>query len=336
MRVLIDATGVGYGGLRRLTAELEKQLTKSGVSFHIVHREAVTGSSQRATISSLLKAMHYVFSSRAKYDVLLSLSPSIVGIAWLGKKTVSNFNDFQSFLTNYELDPLRRAYRRLVYRIAWQLASAVTTISQHTAADVRRRYGVAKPIEVVPLSGALEIPPNLEHLQPEFDFLLPGHSAHKRVELALQALTFDRLKDTTALVLAGPREQELNGLVSRLGLNDRVKVFGALSNVDYVQTLMSGRALVLLSFGEGYGLPVAEALFLHKAVVISQDQALVETGGDAVLIADVDDIENVVRTMSAALSQSHSSDGYEQPHPIRERTWADVAQEFIRVCDSVN
>lgn len=85
------------------------------------------------------------------------------------------------------------------------------------------------------------------------------------------------------LLLIGHRGRD-NGHVFRLldrcpALRPHVRVCGALQDRDLRALLTGARALLMPSFAEGYGLPVAEALAIGTPVLCSDLPALRETGG---------------------------------------------------------
>ena len=68
--------------------------------------------------------------------------------------------------------------------------------------------------------------------------------------------------------------------------------------VDSLRSLLGGAALVVYpSLGEGFGLPVLEAMSCGAPVLTTTRLSLVEVGGDAVAYTDVDD-----RSISAAMT----------------------------------
>ena len=90
---------------------------------------------------------------------------------------------------------------------------------------------------------------------------------------------------TPRLVLVGQRgwenEMVLDVLERSEILREHIVEHNALPDAQ-VQALVAGaRAVLLPSFAEGYGLPVAEALASHTPVICSDLPALREVGGDA-------------------------------------------------------
>ena len=90
---------------------------------------------------------------------------------------------------------------------------------------------------------------------------------------------------TPKLLLVGQRgwenEMVLDVLERSEALRPHIREFNALPDVEVAALVKGARALLLPSFAEGYGLPVAEALAGGTPVLCSDLPALREVGGNA-------------------------------------------------------
>lgn len=89
------------------------------------------------------------------------------------------------------------------------------------------------------------------------------------------------IKDSYPLVLRTKKGPELN-LVYQLGLENRViYIENYISEEEKSVLLTKALALVYISYGEGFGIPVAEAMSVGTPPIISrEDPALLEIAGD--------------------------------------------------------
>jgi len=88
----------------------------------------------------------------------------------------------------------------------------------------------------------------------------------------------------------GNGETEVETSIRRLGLGDRVRRLGRISDGDLDRLLAGAVGLVYPSRYEGYGLPLTEAMAVGCPVIASSATALPEVVGDAGLLVDPDDV----------------------------------------------
>ena len=96
-------------------------------------------------------------------------------------------------------------------------------------------------------------------------------------------------------------------------------------------------ALVFPSRYEGFGLPPIEAMMCGCPVIISDQPALVEVGGDATLGCGMDDVEGLARLMrevhdDASLRAKLAAAGKAR---AAQFTWAQTARRLLDHCIEV-
>jgi glycosyltransferase involved in cell wall biosynthesis len=104
---------------------------------------------------------------------------------------------------------------------------------------------------------------------------------HKNQELLLRALP--HLPDGAVLVLAGhaePYERELHVIADRLGVHDRVRFVGYVPDAELEGLWRLAACAAFPTLGEGFGLPVLEAMGRGVPVACSDIAVLREVGGD--------------------------------------------------------
>lgn len=187
-------------------------------------------------------------------------------------------------------------------------AAAVLAVSQSTA-DSLAEFGVAaERIHVTP-NGLTRLPaPPGASPAVEGSFILAVGTLEPRKghEILLRAIAAADL-GATRLVLAGPpagRREEILRLAAELGIADRVDVLGFVSDAALAGLYDSASLVCMPSLGEGFGIPVLEAMAAGAPVVASDLPAIREvTAGAAVLVPPGD-----VSALSAALQRALSDE----------------------------
>ncbi len=76
-------------------------------------------------------------------------------------------------------------------------------------------------------------------------------------------------------------ETKVMNNAKKMGVADRVKLVGAVSEEDKYWYYKHCEAFVFPSYAEGFGLPVVEAMYHEKPVFTANTTSLPEVGGDA-------------------------------------------------------
>ncbi len=140
------------------------------------------------------------------------------------------------------------------------------------------------------------------------------------------------------LVIAGSpdaRYPEAPALARELGIEDRVRWTGYLSEAALLGAYRDADLLVLPSRYEGFGLPVVEAMASGTPVICSPCGSLPEIAGDAALLVDPDDIAGlskaIVRVLDdPALANDLIRRGHEQARRFRWETTAEQMRQVYR------
>jgi glycosyltransferase involved in cell wall biosynthesis len=158
---------------------------------------------------------------------------------------------------------------------------------------VREILSPSCPVVAVPPGvSSLTVPRDAEHLRsavgaPSTGYALFVGTAEPRkgLDVLLDAFATGRL-DTAPLVVVGPRGWggvDIAREGERRALGRRLVVTGRVDDETLAALYAGASVVVQPSRAEGFGLPVLEAMSMGVPVVVSDDPALREVGGDAVL-----------------------------------------------------
>lgn len=196
-----------------------------------------------------------------------------------------------SLLPEY-FPPAEESRNRRRMETAATLANLIVVNSQATADAFHAEFGQKKiagsmvviPLGVRPSSSVEIIASSSDHSY----FVIAGTIEPRKNHLLLlnlwRQLRAELGNATPQLILVGSRGWENENVVDMLersvALRGFVQEAGRLSDFHLDRLLSGARALVLPSFAEGYGLPVAEALARGVPVLCSDIAAFREVGGD--------------------------------------------------------
>ena len=137
------------------------------------------------------------------------------------------------------------------------------------------------------------------------------------------------------LVLAGARgwDDEIDGIAKSAGSVDRIHRLGFVPDSDLAGLLGGSSAFVYPSLGEGFGLPVLEAMAATAPVVTTPFLALPEVGGDVAIYAqpDAGSIADAIRSVLAEDTTERRKRGVAR---AAEFTWAASAKTHLGVFES--
>ena len=235
--------------------------------------------------------------------------------------------------TVYDLIPLVRpdfvpqslsdAFRRLLHRIDVE-RDWVISISEFTRTEFCERTGMSpERVRVAPLAAAACFYPvtdpevitatRARYAIPEGEYLLCLAAPQPRKNLASLIRSFFRLLDEerlhdTSLVLAGSPGQgwmydEIFAAAETSSKHrSRVVSTGYVAEEDLAALYSGAVAFVFPSLYEGFGLPALEAMACGTPVITSNTTSLPEVVGDAALLVDPSDADQLCEAMSIILS----------------------------------
>jgi glycosyltransferase involved in cell wall biosynthesis len=149
----------------------------------------------------------------------------------------------------------------------------------------------------------------------------------------------DCYKEDVRLVLAGGKGwlfEDAFAVVDELGLDDRVHFLGRVSSEDLLYLYNAAEMLAHPAFYEGFGLPPLEAMACGLPVVVSDVASLPEVVGDAGLLIDPHDADELSVAMwrvltDSDLSQEMRDNGQRQAERFSWRRAARETQEIYRL-----
>ena len=232
--------------------------------------------------------------------------------------------------TIHDLVPLRLPFttqdnKRQIFHLLKKIASDadhIVTVSENSKRDIIKLLGVEEQ-RITNTYQTVEFPQEwierpeaaianqLEgHFELEFHNYLLFYGAlepKKNVRRLVDAYLISGVDVPLVLVVAGGWQNEAEArLLAEHSENERApkQYRRRIHQLDYVTaatlvTLIRGaRAVVFPSLYEGFGLPVLEAMILGTPVVASRESSLPEIAGDAALLVDPYDTDQIARAIT--------------------------------------
>jgi glycosyltransferase involved in cell wall biosynthesis len=173
-----------------------------------------------------------------------------------------------------KLSPHRLPLVRSVVRWVLRGSAAVVAQSRNTRENVQRWYGYRGPIELIPLGIRQPTVPAVGRAVlelPEGPFLgvtVGRLVKRKGLDLLLRALTSPELAGVHLIVVGdGPERPALEALGTELGLGERLRFAGRVSEERKWQLLQVADAYLSTTMHEGFGLVYLEAMAAGIPVV---------------------------------------------------------------------
>lgn len=241
-----------------------------------------------------------------------------------------------------------KLYYYIFFKRSLKIADIIIADSHSTKKDLMKYYHIhPNKIQVIYL-GVDEIFKKITNKKmiekvkqkyslPDNYFLFVGLlSPRKNIKGALRA--FAQLKTNHKFVIVGNKGwlyEPIFKLINKLNLKKKVILTGY-ANVNELPTIYScAEALVFPSFYEGFGIPILEAMACGCPVITSNVSSMPEVAGDAALLVDPYNINEIKDAMNIILMDKNKKQelikkGYSQ---TKKFSWKKMAEETVKVYD---
>lgn len=371
MRICIDArvSRSWDAGTGRLTLALLEGMAREGPQHEYVvllHRHAAPPpiteperfQVERSGPTNGLIGQHALFGvwARARrIDVAFHPHQHALPL-WPGVPSVGMVLDLLPLLFPDQFSRFHVVYYRTIIRHAAPRQDALLVISQATRDDVTRHFGMpADRVDVLPLAPAAAMramaPAEARAVLTRFDLSRPfvlyvGNArAHKNLGGLLDAFCELKLQTQWNLVIVGrenPGESERDyrpwrSRMDALGLTPAVRFIGAVSDRELAALYSTTSALALVSFYEGFGLPVLEGMACGAPVVASRAGALPEVAGDAAVFVDPTDTHSIAEGLRLVLFDAPQTAARRAAAIARaaQFSWTDSARQLLAALERV-
>jgi glycosyltransferase involved in cell wall biosynthesis len=209
------------------------------------------------------------------------------------RRSVVTFHDLFVMTGEYSTPEFRARFERQA-RDAAARAGAIIAVSAFTGQQVVSLLGVDPAKVRVVHHGVRKL--DLPTAVPRENIILNVGAIQKRKNMVRLVEAFETVGDTWRLVLAGGsgyQAEEIFAHIERSPARDRIILPGYVSPSELANWYAKAMIFAFPSLDEGFGMPVLEAMAAGIATITSNRSALPEVAGDAALLVDPEDVEEL-------------------------------------------
>ena len=268
-------------------------------------------------MKDLLKVMPFLnyntLVSDRKSDIFLFFSYQVPVFPVKGK-VVACIHDLIPFKTEMEnigiIDNYRRNLENTIKR-----SDCIITVSENSKKEIMEYFSVPEERIHIVYDGVYvqrydevlskEISDSVVekyNLPKKYILYFGSNRKHKNVETVVNAYAKldEAVKTEYSLVLSNP-SNDIQQLVRKLNLENNVTYVERVSEQEKVVIYQKASLFVLVSFYEGFGIPLLEAMAASVPVITSNCSSLPEVAGDAAILVDPHDVDCLKEKMTEVL-----------------------------------
>nr|WP_131757028.1 glycosyltransferase family 4 protein [Actinomadura fibrosa] len=261
-----------------------------------------------------LRVLRALRARRGDFDVVHDnqvLGLGNLGITRLGLPLVTSIHHPISVDRRIELEAARGLKQKLGKRrwygfVAMQSQVSrrigpVLTVSESSKVDIVKDFKVdPRDIEILPLGVDTRVfHPRGERVPGRIVAMASADAPIKGVDVLLRSVAkIATERDVHVIVVSRPRKDgPTEKLVKDLALGERVRFAGGISDDELGELLASAEIAVVPSRYEGFSLPAVEHMASGTPLVASRAGALPEVVGDAGILVEPGDVEELASTL---------------------------------------
>jgi len=363
-----------HGGIYQYTLSLLEALKSSCENHEYIQirypdfpehlDKSIVINNQKSSIPLKLKRLIHIYTSFVLGDLVpnmstklsdidLVISPIITLLPFHMKKPfIVTIHDFQQEYYPNFFTPREKILRKIIYRTG-KYANIIVTESEYVKKDVIRFLGVTEEkIIVVPspppsyLTSVSLDDKKLKEIKEQYElpdkyvFYPAQFWYHKNHLKLLESLHLIKQKygEKIPLILAGSKQNNFENVkrkIRELGMEEQVKYLGYIPDEDMPCLYNLATALVMPTLFESLSLPIWEAFYLGTPVISSNVCVLPEQVGDAGLLFDPYNIEDIAEKIykmwiDESIRKELTQKGYQR---VKNLTLENYAKQWEKIIE---
>jgi len=249
-----------------------------------------------------------------------------------------------------QLPYLTRKYYKHYFPAFAKKAKRIATVSEYSKKDIQKTYGIESDQIDVVYNGANEsyMPCSEQDKEKTRNKYTEGYpyflfigTLHPRKNIANLFHAFDQFKNNSnnniKLMIIGEKKwwtADINNAYEKMKNKTDVIFKGHTEPEELKNIIPSALVMIYVSFFEGFGIPIIEAMRSGVPVITSQSSCMPEIAGGAALLADPFSINSISQQMEKVASDKEVREelivkGLERS---REFTWDKTAKKKLWSC----
>jgi len=276
-------------------------------------------------------------------DIYIFNTP-VMPLFWRPPKSIVIALDFAYWYlaSRKPKDQFQRVITFLFHRFSLRKADAIVAISHATKEDTIKLFGISpKKISVVwcGFKKICAVPEKSVTLPEKFFFFAGILKLRKNVFNIVKAFhLFKKNHPDYHLVLAGnpargAYHDAILNFIKQKGLEPNIHFVSHLNDGELSYVYRRAQALAFPTLIEGFGYPVLEAMDCGIPVITSNQSSLKEIGGEAALLVDPYNPEDIAGAMRAIVEKPGLRDSIIQKGKARasQFSWQKAARELLQL-----
>jgi glycosyltransferase involved in cell wall biosynthesis len=290
----------------------------------------------------------FLFFNRKKFDIFYCLMPYLSFFYTL-KNSIITIHDLGYFRYPQYLKKITFFYLKSIIKRSIKKANFIITISETSKKEIINLFKVAeeKIIRVYEDSTLSEValPKNRGPIVDFPYFLYVGERRpHKNLENLIEAFALFKNKNASDVKLVlvgkdhGSYSEKLISLINKLDLKKEVFILNSVDDEKLYYYYCHAKALILISFYEGFGLPLVEAMKLDVPIIASNISIMQEIVGDSGLLVDPNNINDIANKMKILINSKELKEELIEKGRKRGQlfSWDNSAHEILHILNHIN
>jgi len=295
--------------------------------------------------------------NRFKFDLFHSLNSELPLFGNI--KSIVTFHDLKYIKYPYFLNKfatIKSKYMKYTMTKGAEKANKIIAVSQSTKKDIIHLLGIEKDkITVIYEASNLGMYSRKNDditnskilkkysIQKPYFLYVGEKRPHKNLEGLIKAFTIFKEKydnRNTSLVLTGKKYSTYHEYITtaeNLGVKDSLIFTGFIPEKYLLPIYSEAETLLLISFYEGFGIPILEAMECGIPVITSNISSMPEVAGEAALLVDPNNIQEIVEKMnnivsSKILREQLIESGFKR---VKQFSWESTARQTLKIYNEI-